>query len=738
MGKLRSIALILILIPALAFLKPAFSEEPRLPKYITTHFSAKKAGQFCPYEGKDADFRWRNLEKEGHPFNDNIAPAYNNYHNQNTAYNAISSGQIKDFEHSIFLNAGIHCDILNFNPAQKTGGRNYLLENHPNLQILNNIIYGSSLFTVSFPPYWSPLKSYPVVLMGQGYGSDNNSMYHKPNTFAHYTVLQAKLYKTYKEGFILVESNCGGREAVGTNTNALNDIGGFLKDVLAGYGADIKKVITLGGSRAGHTALIWGANPNGYAYNVLAIHAFVPPIKTGSMLGLSLSTYPSLTYVLNKMLNAKDAYSYSYKNLENNPPKILTREEKVSAACRITLSADTREQADSKSAFGYFSQPQLLKSLKTKRVLISDGTHDAYMPLPYLMEFDNLLKEEKVPHMTILGYCFGHAFEDPSSDYLNTLEKLVKSERITPFSESIRRFYMPKYLQYNAGRTLRGKAIRISDELIATIRKTKGYENYFPSAQDATTLGFSAAIPYIAVKGKPITIALIGEEGKVWKISCRKEDGYRNIYYKSGIFGASINNPQELEYGKEYTILQLNVDKDAGNYEWFFEYDGKEIPNRFTPFVGPNNLPVKAMTIVSDQEPSNADGYQYPLGDGAVNLGVDQYHPQLLIPNNPPVMRISASIDASAFSLIENTITLKTGQTLRLKLTATDPDGDELVYNIVAAPSNELLSGVDFNGLNGEFSYQARAEDTGIHLIKAIAKDGKGGTTQQVFRVEIK
>ena len=110
-------------------------------------------------------------------------------------------------------------------------------------------------------------------------------------------------------------------------------------------------------------------------------------------------------------------------------------------------------------------------------------------------------------------------------------------------------------------------------------------------------MAFSATIPYGVVKRKPFDITLIGKEGESWEIWCRKEDGYNRILYFYGVFGEqpsdhyNVVSDSQISYGKEYVILNLTAGDETGRYEWFFTYDGKEIPNRFTPFLDQNGLP---------------------------------------------------------------------------------------------------------------------------------------------------
>lgn len=747
---------------------------PRLPEYITTHFTAtggdgkiwperikgypdplddpfREEGYFNPYYGKDADLRWMNCDKKGHTFDDTIKPSYNNYFNQNTCYNAVKirydkygniindrdvdgiPNEIEDFEQEIFSALGIHCDILNYNPNVQV--ESYLFENHPNIQIVNNVIYGSSLFTVFFPPYWTQNKSYPVLLKGLGGGWDLNAMYVEKVTWD--IVGQFGHALSFGDGVIMVKSNCGGREAVGFNENAIDDVGSFLTKIMSDYGADLSRVVTNGGSRGGMTALVWGVNPHRYDYNVLAIEAGVPALKLGRL--FSAAIFPASAG--GEKFGCPGAWKPDYYDIDLN--KILTPEEKLRAALRILTGMESLEEAAQKYPYGYFADPNLTEILRQKKISIPYGTHDSFMPMPALLDFDYLLKEKEIPHKIIIGYCFSHGTANDDG-FTQTLKSLVKGENITPYTEDQRLICMPEELMNVNGGTKKIGVIWINANTINRIKSTKGYENYFNPDHEANNLAFSITIPHkivnnttlheIEERGKEYgIITLMGEQGKSWEIRCRKEDGYSHVLHLSGIFGETMDDPHEFAYGKEYVILKWTPDtldkfEPGERYEWFFTYDGKEIPNRFTPFVDPNGVPVKAVTVVID-EIIPPWQYYHPYRENirdCVNFGVDQYHPLLLKENNHPVLE---PIDD---------ISILHGNTIKLTLVATDPDGDELVYDIQTVDGGLLYStGFSFNGLSGKLTWETSEHDVGIHYLKAIAKDGKGGVDEKQFKIVI-
>ncbi|HKP95035.1 MAG TPA: hypothetical protein VJ385_04685 [Fibrobacteria bacterium] len=198
-------------------------------------------------------------------------------------------------------------DILNFG----YGFEGYLREGIPNIQVLNNVIFGTStLLTITFPPYWTrsgyrpqprnPAIPCPVLLHGNGYGVENNNeQYGNPNRPGMQNpdpndVLNVAMAHKKGIGVIAVYINNGGRESQGINYGLLDAIKGFFQSGAPAFGADISRIIAFGGSRGGGEAAVWGTltTPNGM--NVRTILSSVPPVRMASSAELSLSTFPGL------------------------------------------------------------------------------------------------------------------------------------------------------------------------------------------------------------------------------------------------------------------------------------------------------------------------------------------------------------------------------------------------------------------------------------------------------------
>lgn len=741
--------------------------QSRLATYITTHFTATggdkaprgddEEGHFAPYIGNDADLRWMNLDKDLHPFNDYIAPAYNNYNNQVTAYNAVKVNvngfgepqndrdcdmvpdEIEDYANAVFDATGVHVDILNYNPNAPVDS--YILENHPNVQIVNNVIYGTSLFTVFLPPYWNKEGKYPVKLSGQGGASDNNTMYLNQETRDAFLAAMSNSPRIGGgKGLIVIRSNTGGRESGGVHSNAVHDVGEFLQNVMVNYGADLDNIVTDGESRAGMTAVTWGVNPENYNYKSVAIYPRVTAlmdITSGPL--YSPASYPSINRVINNKLGSHRAHAFNYVDVDQVPPYVLSHRDKI-LQVRKSISGSVDENYYAPYASTYFSDSTLLPELRKKRVLTASGTRDSYIPISYQLAFNDLMEQNDAPQRSIIGYGFGHEFFDPTTDLTKTLIKLVKGEKVTPFSGNETIMFMPSTLEKTSGGTAAVKPIQVTNALIDKIKTNKGFENYFPENQDENTLGFSATIPHKVMQSQPLSIVLMGEEGASWEVMVRPEDGYQPVYQKSGWFGphtVAEGSGLKTEYkygvsetGKEYTVITLWANVDPGRYEWFFKYNGKEIPNRFTPYLeSPNAMgtPVtaKAVTEVTNYEPDLNDYFHPESKGGRSNMGIDQFHPWLLRENNAPVLNAPSSL------------AMAVGETINIKFSATDEDGDTVVYDLRNADTDQLLESSKLNGLTGEVSFTASIDLVGHHLIKAIAKDGKGGIAEQVFSLTV-
>jgi hypothetical protein len=720
-----------------------------LEDYITTHYPDTGGG--------DPDETWKNREKDGLPCDETERPSCNNYFNHVTAAKAVTFNEIQVFQQEVYEKTARHVDILNYDP--NTNILAYLSSDVSNIQIINNIPHGTSLFTVVLPPHWhrSPPTRYPVLLRAMGYLADNNAIYTTRTAFQRVKWVANSV--NIGPGLIAIFSNAGGRESQGVHSNAYDDVGSFL-DLLTAFpvgggqnetvdlGPDLSKIVANGGSRGGSTALAWGANPAGYNYEVLGIHADVPPLKLGSMMRRSFYAFPGLNSAANEALGCNHAYLYAYTDCQTG--QILTPDQKALAVGNVFVGGvdfggpvqKEIESIDNLSACGICANSK--SSLKSKRVTISLGTHDAYTSMADFLDFDNMLNDNPhaVPHKTYIGHMWGHGYVDrlgacdaygcyPDS-YVSAF-RLLKGQGLPPYPDSKRIFEIPDCQRDPSGQCMEPIAVnwerlrRITPEFINHVRAIHSQDalkDYFPPTHDPSKLGFSATVPAKVVRHNPHTIVLMGQAGKPWEIYARSEVGYHPLYRASGTFGNPTGRDEEVEWGSEWVVMQYEIGAAVGRYEWFFKYDGKEIPNRFTPWVS-NGTFAKTVTDVLPEELGSNDYWHDHRQNQLINFGVDQYHVLLLAKNQDPII-----------DYIPNKY-VTVGQTLGFSITATDPDGDELVYDVRNRAGNLYDPTVGLNGKTGWFKYQPKPHHVGTHRVTAIAKDGKGGRGERYFYVRV-
>ena len=75
-------------------------------------------------------------------------------------------------------------------------------------------------------------------------------------------------------------------------------------------------------------------------------------------------------------------------------------------------------------------------------------------------------------------------------------------------------------------------------------------------------------------------------------------------------------------------------------------------------------------------------------------------------------------------------IEVTAGESLAIALSATDDDGDELIFSVSGNPAGSVVSG-------NTFSWIPSSEDEGVHSITLSVGDGKGGFDSQVVRVTV-
>lgn len=486
-----------------------------------------------------------------------VTPQYNWYSTMLTDYCAPTMEEVDNVIALIENETGLKVNMFN--------DIDDLIEGSPNLQIVNNVPIGTSLFTFFFSPGWSPQGSYPVVLNGNGTGISNNYALFKGRYYSP-AIWAADYAENGRSGIIAAISNCGGLESQGANEEALKDVERVL-EFLAGYGGDPQRVVTCGGSRGGGSALLWAENPLNLDYNVLGVFAQVPPVKFGSMSQVPVADYPALMDIYVLELNDQDAWRY-----DHDPPP----QANPAPALIPLVGTDNVEEADQRSAFGY------VHKLAGKQIVIAQGTHDDTMPMPFFLEFDRALTANGISHTTMINLRMGHESNPFLDDEMRKfLDALTSGENYT----------VPN-----------GRFVFIQTDL--ENRSWAGIQQV-----PISTLPFTATIPYRIAPGQPVSLVVCGAAGKSWKVELKGPSG-EMVEEWSGTFDES-----------ESRMENFIAPSVLGEYSWSFFYDGKTINNTNTPFAGEEGEPIEAITIVVANQPNSSES-RYAYGR---NMGVDEF-----------------------------------------------------------------------------------------------------------------
>lgn len=746
----------------------------RLAPYITTHWDAV-LGDTIGY-GKDADGRDKLYPKDGFPFDTILKPAYNNYHQMKTsgtAVNIASTGDRFGFDMSSpfsltsspnlvadsidrfaqLFRQIVVADSANYDPTTFLDILNYgdyldsdfgLKENRPNVQILNNVVLWNpggavnGLATITFPPFWRKNKKYPIFLHGNGYGIRNlNTQYTKDRSLndASYAAISRKLFASDTGGIMVIYVNNGGSEAQGVNEGILSNLKHFFKTVVPAFGGDTANIMVAGASRGGAEAAVWGALTE--SIHARTILSAVPPIKFGSTSKGSLSTFPGLS-ASTVALGSKSAWKIGYAG---------TQTQKAQAASKIIYGTDNLDSADSRSMYGIF-QRAIVDSLNKKFLHFSYGSRDGYFPLGYFLQFDSMLTARGIKHSSHISYNLGHSSSFSYTHWIDEWTKVMNKEAAGPYNGKTRQFLFLKNLAPGSEPTSEG-AFFLSDSWIDTIVKHR--PGYFAdgSAHSPDSLGFSATIPYLTVKNMPFEISLTGQRHKPWKIRARYENGYGEVFSAEGAFGDSAKTSQDgtnpdvaKELGSEFTLFRNLKFSDLDTLEWFFEYDGKEVPNRFTPYVNKDTVFQRALSFTVATEDTNGENAKNKYirnGRGSVSNGVDQIHTLLFHPN-----------DAAAFAgTFPDSVFLSKswGNPIRFNLRSflavgSDTDArDSLRFDLRYQNGDYIPHGVmnrnEKADSGGIFTVDVMHVANGDHLLKASVSDGKGGVATKSFKAHL-
>jgi hypothetical protein len=101
------------------------------------------------------------------------------------------------------------------------------------------------------------------------------------------------------------------------------------------------------------------------------------------------------------------------------------------------------------------------------------------------------------------------------------------------------------------------------------------------------------------------------------------------------------------------------------------------------------------------------------------------------IPGNS-VKSLPLVLGNSAPKIVSTPSTTTTEDRFDYPVKATDPDGDQLTYQLDAAPA-----GMTISPESGHITWQIPADQQGTFHVKVVAKDGQGGIASQEFDLEL-
>ncbi len=500
---------------------------------------------------------------------DTITASYGVYNNRETDYQAVTEERAQEVLAQIEDETGL--PVLMYNDWDA------VQEDSPALQIVNNVPVEGALYTIFLPPGWTRTLKLPIVLSGNGAGTSNNRRF-----FGDPEIILPRLVAAGAgggAGFIAAMSNAGGTESQGIDENTYRSVGAFL-NWLDENGGDKYRVVTAGGSRGGGSALMWAINPLDLDYNVVAVFAEVPPTHYGTLSQVSPMTFPSMASIGTLVSGDENAWRYDNDGLRPgmNPSPFM----------EILIGKGVPEEADAISPVG------LAEKLRGKKIVISEGAHDAFFPLSPFLAFDRRLTELGIPHAALVTLASGHEMHDfwmqQVTLYLLALARGVDLPVVTG------RYY---FIDVNPK----------ADEQMSLVDFFRQQD----IGDDPGQLPVIARFPYRAGVGLPFNVEICGTPGDTVELTARGADG-TELYRYAGTLDQN-----------ECHFEALTLDAPPGEYAWSLVVNGQDVNPRNTPTRGADGCGVRAVTFVTEEQPEPAALYAF---NHDMSFGLDEYSGQ--------------------------------------------------------------------------------------------------------------
>ena len=187
------------------------------------------------------------------------------------------------------------------------------------------------------------------------------------------------------------------------------------------------------------------------------------------------------------------------------------------------------------------------------------------------------------------------------------------------------------------------------------------------------------------------------------------------------------------EYGNtsEITDISFTLDTSAPEIQLNLEAQTELEEINLTGETEPNlevTLTQTGATITSDENGAfTFEGVALELGENSFTVETEDIAGNTGT-TTQSITRLEAPVNQSPFFTTEPDLEAIIGQSYQTPLSATDPDGDELTYEILSAPEGMQL-GAD--GASLEWSPESEAE--GNHSVLVRVEDGRGGSDELQF-----
>ncbi|NUN05985.1 MAG: hypothetical protein HUU57_09500 [Bdellovibrio sp.] len=295
--------------------------------------------------------------------------------------------------------------------ANATDLQSLAFENQDSYQVISGLVFKNNMFTIILPPHWNRQAKYSTLMTG--HYSINEFL--SARGVSIFSGLSA-LYEADKKGSIAILWNVGGT-IVNRSSNARNfrELNDFLKLAVPTFSMDAAKVVTLGGSRGGATALNIASSPHIDQVRVAYVYANVPPADLNILSDLATPTFPGLLWLMDE----STGYYGSWLNTFRMPNGMTGKQFQ-----RYSLTGSSDETNVAQEAnLGAPSKVNKLVQNKTN-VFLDLGTHDPVLPFLGQLKLLEIYQKSGVRVEALIRYLGGHGTDEKI--FLRPMEALRK------------------------------------------------------------------------------------------------------------------------------------------------------------------------------------------------------------------------------------------------------------------------------------------------------------------------